>query len=1652
MNNLTKTAIVVIGAVFSLTSSLAQDNGPDDDQQKLDDAKRIRHLADKKIARLREAKKEKEAAERISPELFEVELAKAQADIELLRRALRRKKDAERTATAAQKALKESESKIEELKNRAAREVSEREKRIKVLETRIEETQKKLEDGKGNASDLEQLRGEFDAKIKELNAAQKNTVRFSELLTAEVKKTEELKEKADESQGELDAAREELKKLTAKTDEEKKKLEEEKKKFETEKNDLGGKLKKANEEIDKLKKSADDYKKKLEEAIETQNNAFALMKRDRKLKEQAVAKNAELTKKNEESEKTLERLQAEKAAAEKEISELKKQLASSKGAGVSSERIAELEQKVAAAAALTEKHTKLEAERATALQQLIEAGSLIQQLATQRDAAKAKLATAEASQKEAEGKATASLEKSLAAALDGKKSAESERDALKKQLKSDAEISKEIKDACELAEKNLAKLKDELSEGNKIADTLGGKLRTAAETLAKLRTEKEHADSQIAALTAQLKSERKNYRSELAAVRGELERVRQSNSARQNALVDAGAFINELITKRKGDERQRFAAEKALEEAGDLIGELLARQTELESELTAARKLIDSEKAGREGSAHELAGANTRIGELESALNETRKQLRENQAALAQAQKDTSGVTAKRLAAETTLYDTSRLLSDLVKNQNALKGELTKTSEALNAEKTGRGDDQKALENARQQFADLTSKLEDQTKAAADAARNATVIAAAMAALKDEKGNSDRKLAELQATADAGKAANAELTTKFESSQKALAEKTKELDGLKVAFTKLEDQRGAAVKALDESNEVIRELLAAKEACDVRIADFTALSERQASELADTRKQLETEQEAKAAALSVKAETENQLAALAKELEARKAALESTKQSAIELTNQLNLVSSAKDSASAERTSLQEALAAETARTSTLQTRVDSLREELATKSTEIGRLDAMLDKSTASGETAKGTLLKSAEFIQNLIDQRDKDRQEFEHSRRGLLSDVGKVRSDLAAQLAALQAAGETVNEQKLALEQEVATLSSELKQARSEGAKSAGVRADITKQLTSARQKIAALEDRGAELDKLHTYANSVESSKAEAETALKEAAVFIGELIARRDQDTGARDQAEKALHKLKNDFNGVEKQAEKLRQKLNDLEQLKIKKTKAEERLTQLEEEKKKAEAEVGKSLTVVQELHGARAEALSARSNAELAFQAAAEELERLKTEITRNEKEYRRMLSKKEHAWNMRLGEQQQMLVIANTRLGEVDGRLHEAMTERRKAEKAADDAISLLAELREERGTLDGKIKELSRLLDDERNGRAKRKGAIENLRAQLEEAEGRRTQVNAARIAAEKNAAAMGKILAEQAKEIDASRELAKDFKLLQASLNESNAERDQMAAQLEEAAKLNQNTQALKEELAAKETECQQKLASVLNTAAESDQKLAALQVTANQTKKYRAELDRFKNNRDGSLDEAIERAAFAGKAAIDEKLKAEMYQKALNDSEASVELLARKVREVDVAYKGALGRIKDLETSLNDARDDKKKALAAALDVKERLLRIDPIWYALNSSSIEEERARALKQAKAIIAQYPGANFRVGGHTCTIGSPAANQQLSQTRAQGLADFLSANGIAKSQITASGFGPSKPIGDNATEEGRRRNRRVEIDVDVE
>jgi outer membrane protein OmpA-like peptidoglycan-associated protein len=83
------------------------------------------------------------------------------------------------------------------------------------------------------------------------------------------------------------------------------------------------------------------------------------------------------------------------------------------------------------------------------------------------------------------------------------------------------------------------------------------------------------------------------------------------------------------------------------------------------------------------------------------------------------------------------------------------------------------------------------------------------------------------------------------------------------------------------------------------------------------------------------------------------------------------------------------------------------------------------------------------------------------------------------------------------------------------------------------------------------------------------------------------------------------------------------------------------------------------------------------------------------------------------------------------------------------------------------------------------------------------------------------------------------------------------------------------------------------------------------------------------------------------------------------------------------------------------------------------------------------------------AEALAKSDPDSKIQVAGYTDSQGGQTYNMELSQHRAEAVRTYLVSHGVASDRISAQGFGPSQPIADNNSAEGRADNRRVEIVV---
>jgi OOP family OmpA-OmpF porin len=101
----------------------------------------------------------------------------------------------------------------------------------------------------------------------------------------------------------------------------------------------------------------------------------------------------------------------------------------------------------------------------------------------------------------------------------------------------------------------------------------------------------------------------------------------------------------------------------------------------------------------------------------------------------------------------------------------------------------------------------------------------------------------------------------------------------------------------------------------------------------------------------------------------------------------------------------------------------------------------------------------------------------------------------------------------------------------------------------------------------------------------------------------------------------------------------------------------------------------------------------------------------------------------------------------------------------------------------------------------------------------------------------------------------------------------------------------------------------------------------------------------------------------------------------------------------------------------------------------------------VLFDFNKSTLKAESAPALGHVAELLAKQPALKVEVQGHTDAVGNDTYNQSLSQSRAQSVVAWLAAHGVAAARLSAKGYGKTQPIDDNSTDEGRARNRRVEI-----
>lgn len=103
----------------------------------------------------------------------------------------------------------------------------------------------------------------------------------------------------------------------------------------------------------------------------------------------------------------------------------------------------------------------------------------------------------------------------------------------------------------------------------------------------------------------------------------------------------------------------------------------------------------------------------------------------------------------------------------------------------------------------------------------------------------------------------------------------------------------------------------------------------------------------------------------------------------------------------------------------------------------------------------------------------------------------------------------------------------------------------------------------------------------------------------------------------------------------------------------------------------------------------------------------------------------------------------------------------------------------------------------------------------------------------------------------------------------------------------------------------------------------------------------------------------------------------------------------------------------------------------------------------VEFGSDSDELTPASRQILDATAADLARHPDMRVEIAGHTSSTGPAEYNQMLSERRARAVADYLISTGLDADRFTVKGYGETEPVADNATREGRARNRRVEMRV---
>ena len=187
---------------------------------------------------------------------------------------------------------------------------------------------------------------------------------------------------------------------------------------------------------------------------------------------------------------------------------------------------------------------------------------------------------------------------------------------------------------------------------------------------------------------------------------------------------------------------------------------------------------------------------------------------------------------------------------------------------------------------------------------------------------------------------------------------------------------------------------------------------------------------------------------------------------------------------------------------------------------------------------------------------------------------------------------------------------------------------------------------------------------------------------------------------------------------------------------------------------------------------------------------------------------------------------------------------------------------------------------------------------------------------------------------------------------------------------------------------------------------------------------------------------------------GHVGVWDKRVSEQIQNSIGKRLSTIDTISQKISASDNTVDSSTGGEKESETDAEDKINAKLEKLDADTDLKDKTSknRREPdyvIYFNNNTNELTDEAVEKLNAIAAVIINGQVASVNLNGYSDSTGTPSFNKMVSESRANTVKIFLIGKGIHPRNIVARGLGTDNPVARDDYEEGRRLNRRVEIEL---